>query len=981
MKNKTICVATLFLLVFMLLPVSGYSQAFESQEIKNLIEAFKKDPRGPYQAIRWFCPDGTILLPNERCPRPGGIQHALHKDVVQKLAETKHIYLGQILAGTDFEDFFDTDNQNSRLKQYQMEKYLQAVDDGWIFRRARYYRGAIQAEDEEAWGQNFLNWLLAKDDVIKSQFFLARQAAKDIPHRAHDDRLTKIRALSKAISDTLAAFMDIRVKIHGQPDASDLARVRNFHARYQTRLTPYLEEKFKILEKEMALAYQPFNWYSLTKYSKTLTPETPLLQRLNDMIQTYGASTTASDNGMATDQCKDIADLLWHIRNDMLSTSSSQARLAMLDLSIELENILYREISKWQPETVKGLLQKNYTLAKSAAACGFLEIWEWLTIEPVLNPALIEEPLPLEEYLDKAYVSRQVVEWGTGMVRAVYEPVVSVFGAFEPMALDFVDEQIRASVLLPFGEIAWQFVAHAEKISQQSNDVFELAGQTQVRGLNPGFAFGQLEVVTGLPEEVEYAADKIYILSRAPADLKPVAGIATVSEGNLVSHVQLLARNLGIPNAVVSQQTLHALLPYSGQHVFYAVSRRGSVVMKLATQMTAQERALIEVSRQREEKISVPTNKINLKQTELLDLRKLRAPDSGKLCGPKAANLGQLKSLYPDKVVEGIVIPFGVFRKHFDQPMPGTNFTYWQFLQQTFVNSELQRKQGMNEEEIENFVLVRLAAFREAIAKMSFLPGFQESMRNKFVEILGAKMGEAPVFIRSDTNMEDLKDFTGAGLNLTVFNVLEEEKIWQGIRAVWASPYTERSYRWRQKYLLNPENVYPSILIIPSVNVDKSGVMITSGLFASNPEDLTVAFSRGVGGAVEGQAAESYLLKQDGRNLLLSPARESRYTVLPESGGTSKKTTFFDQPILSPEDLTQLRKLAESIKQKLPGTPGIETSGPFDIELGFKDQAIWLFQVRPYVENKRARSTLYLQELDSRLPNGVTVDLGQGLGF
>ena len=77
--------------------------------------------------------------------------------------------------------------------------------------------------------------------------------------------------------------------------------------------------------------------------------------------------------------------------------------------------------------------------------------------------------------------------------------------------------------------------------------------------------------------------------------------------------------------------------------------------------------------------------------------------------------------------------------------------------------------------------------------------------------------------------MEDLKDFTGAGLNLTLFNVVDYETIIQGIRDVWASPYTERSYKWRQQYLLNPENVFPSILIIPSVDVDYSGVMVTRG--------------------------------------------------------------------------------------------------------------------------------------------------------
>ena len=105
------------------------------------------------------------------------------------------------------------------------------------------------------------------------------------------------------------------------------------------------------------------------------------------------------------------------------------------------------------------------------------------------------------------------------------------------------------------------------------------------------------------------------------------------------------------------------------------------------------------------------------------------------------------------------------------------------------------------------------------------------------------------VVLRSDTNMEDLKEFTGAGLNLTLFNILSEKNIIEGIKRVWASPYTERSFKWRQKYLSNPENVFPSILIIPSVDVEYSGVMITKGINNGNDNDLTVAFSRGAGGA------------------------------------------------------------------------------------------------------------------------------------
>ena len=105
---------------------------------------------------------------------------------------------------------------------------------------------------------------------------------------------------------------------------------------------------------------------------------------------------------------------------------------------------------------------------------------------------------------------------------------------------------------------------------------------------------GELVVVTGQTENLLMDRSKIYVFNKPPPDLKPVAGIATVSEGNMVSHVQLLARNLGIPNSVLSAQNLEELKKYSGQLVFYAVSSGGTVVLKPFDETTPEERKLIE---------------------------------------------------------------------------------------------------------------------------------------------------------------------------------------------------------------------------------------------------------------------------------------------------------------------------------------------------------------------------------------------------
>ncbi|NND89172.1 MAG: phosphoenolpyruvate synthase, partial [Flavobacteriaceae bacterium] len=207
-----------------------------------------------------------------------------------------------------------------------------------------------------------------------------------------------------------------------------------------------------------------------------------------------------------------------------------------------------------------------------------------------------------------------------------------------------------------------------------------------------------------------------------------------------------------------------------------------------------------------------------------------------------------------------------------------------------------------------------------------------------------------------------------------LFNILSESNILEGIKKVWASPYTERSFKWRQQYLSNPENVYPSILIIPSVDVDYSGVMITKGINSGDESDLTVAFSRGAGGAVDGQSAETRLIT-DRSQRLLAPAREPSYLRLPQDGGTSKNITTFENPILNEKNIKDLRNMAQQIKTKLPAETSTTYQGAWDVELGFENDRLWLFQIRPFVENKNAKSSEYLASISPTVDTSKEVSL------
>lgn len=969
MKNKL--VLYLFICSFSFV-FYGQSKS-ESPELSELISAYKKDIRGPYKDIRWFCTDGSIRQPKDPCPEDigPGVQHARYKDEVVALGKEKHIFLGQILAYTDAEALWDADNNHSRLKQYQLDKYLRTIDNGWILQKGQFYRGAVQSEDEEASGIAFYNWLFKEDKNLDQNYFLIRESLKDVPHFGDANLAQAIRSQSKVISDVYPAFMDLRIKIHGQPEFSDIEKVKDFKEANVSKLSSSISKQVDELIAVMKDFYKPVDVASFAERTKLLK-DSPI----GTSIQEY--ATANSGEVSPETLVPATAELLLRLREELLTEKSPAARLQLLNISLKLEEIVFKNVPQWETETVKELLNKICYLGMATSAAGYLELWEWKQIQGALS-AYETDKLSLEELTVVLETARGQVEWSASMVKANYQEVVDLYGAFEPLAYGFIDDKIRGSIALYLGKSVGDLGDFIAKESSLTNKVLDVKNQSSVRGLNPGYALGELVVIGGSPDAIEVSSDKIYVFQRPPSDLKPVAGIATVAEGNLVSHVQLLARNLGIPNTALSDENLDDLLKHNGERVFYAVSNKGNVIIKPESAMTADERLLFAKKERKEEKIAVPIESIRLDEASIVNLRDVDASDSGKLCGPKAANLGQLKKMFPDKVVDGLVIPFGIFRKHMDQQMPGQEVSYWKFLNAMFAEAEKMRLRSIAESEVENYQLRQLEILREAIKKIELQADFVAQLEKGFSDVLGQGIGQIPVFLRSDTNMEDLKDFTGAGLNLTIFNAVEKEKIIAGIKDVWASPYTERSFKWRQKYLLNPENVFPSILVIPTVDVDYSGVLITKGISSGNENDLTIAFSRGAGGAVDGQAAEQYLIRENGGYQLLAPAREAYHNTLPKTGGTGKKQVTFETAVLNEGNIKEIRHFAKTIRKTLPEATKSDYQGAYDVELGFQDNKLWLFQIRPFVENKKALSSGYLESISPKIDSTKEIALSAKL--
>ncbi|WP_405565832.1 PEP/pyruvate-binding domain-containing protein [Polaribacter sp. Asnod6-C07] len=958
------------LIIYLVFGSNSFAQEKSTLQIKELVETYKNDIRGPYYRIKWFCKDGSIRDAKDPCPDDiEGIQHASFKQSALDLRKTNHLYFGEILAATKTNEFLDANHNYSRLKQYQIGKYLASINNGWILRKGQYYRGAIQSEDEETWGKYFFETVLKDDNFLKTNYYLIRQALKDIPHNGDTNIGQLMRSESKILAEEIPSFMDIRIKIHGNPQKTDINLVEHFIQKNDSKLSLKEKKDLKNLIVTMEQFYAPLDFNKIDKELASLNGNAMVVEEIKNF------STYFNDNNSSKKIVENSASILANIRGTILEFKSAKDRLKLLDISNQLENILLIETQNWKTVNLEETIHKIEVLTCASLGAGLLEFWEYDQVENNLKSGTNQENITIEELNNVLNTSRSIVEWSASLIKANYNEDVLKYNEFEPLAYGFIDDRVRNSIALSLGETVSKLGTFVAQVSNINNKVMSIDNQSAIRGLNPGYAFGELVVVDGNPDAIEVNTNKIYIFQNPPSDLKPVAGIMTVSEGNLVSHVQLLARNLGIPNAALSNENLSALKKYNGKKVFYAVSHKGNVILKEEDEMSNEEEKLFEKVERSKNMIEVPVDDIRLDVSKVINMRDVDATDSGKLCGPKAANLGELKQLFPDQVVEGLIIPFGVFKSHMNLQMPNENKTYWEYLNATFKEAATKKKNGSSDEIVEQYLLTSLEKLHKSILNIDLDKSFVKDLKSNFQSAFKNDMGNVPVFLRSDTNMEDLKEFTGAGLNLTLFNIKEEAKILQGIKRVWASAYTERSFKWRQKYLLNPENVYPSILIIPSVDVDYSGVMITKGINAGTDNDLTVAFSRGAGGAVDGQSAETRLITKT-ENYLLAPARQADYIRLPNYGGTKKYYTSFDKEILNDDNIDEIRKIASKVRKKI-GEKSEDKNQAYDVEFGFKDNKLWLFQIRPFVENKQAKSSDYLNSITPKISNSKEININE----
>jgi hypothetical protein len=850
-----------------------------------------------------------------------------------------------------------------------LEQYLVSVDDGWIFRKAQFYRGALQPEDESKGGRRLLAAMTAESDWRTTRFSLLREAVRLFPHGPRTAPVSAMRQLSRELAEADPAFVALRAKLHVRPEAGDAERVRQYAAE---RGKKDLAADFQRLAALIDEVFQPRNVRAAILALDVRAMSADLARQIREAVARLGAEQEPAVRFQAG--CR----LLAAMRAQLGSAGSRQQILALLDAGLALERdmfatantLLYRLPSasrtdrlNWLKAAADGLYGIGLVSGRQRAA--LQEAFDGISVSPVV----------LSDYKEALAYAARAPGWADRTLRFHLTRPAEKMKVLEPLAGTYFHDRLRGSLLNIYSSVLDGLLADANRQIGITNRLMGEPVASGLTGLNPGIGRGVLKVVRPGDDPKSFLRSGVYILPATFADLPPVAGIITADKGSMLSHVQLLARNLGIPNVAVDDRLLPQITALEGQSVVLAVSPGG--VVQIAADGPDWDAVFARESGAAAALIRPDLEKLDLVNRRLIPLTGVRAADSGRVCGPKAASLGELKHHFPEAVTEGVVIPFAVFKTLLDQPLEPGGPTVFQWMQDQY---ELIRNLAGNpdrQRQAAGRFLGRMHSYiGQADLGVDFIAALREIMEKAF-----GPDGTYGVFVRSDTNVEDLPGFSGAGLNLTVMNVVGFEHVVKAIRQVWASPFTERAYQWRQALMDKPEHVYVSILLLKSVPSEKSGVMVTADVESGRPGLLSVAVSEGVGGAVSGQTAEELRIDPGrGKTLLLAQATEPLKSDLQAEGGIARVPASGAEAVLRAAEIGQLIDLAAALPQRFPFIQDAQgRPAPADVEFGFVQGRLALFQIRPFLESTRARQSLFLNRLDEagKQPVSKTIDMNE----
>lgn len=450
----------------------------------------------------------------------------------------------------------------------------------------------------------------------------------------------------------------------------------------------------------------------------------------------------------------------------------------------------------------------------------------------------------------------------------------------------------------------------------------DIAKEQEYQALNVAKGLGRIHIITKLDDHVEIGSNEILVLDEVPVHLPPVAGIITSHPSTPLSHINLLAKGWGIPNAYI-KNAKELLKEYDGWWVSFETLRENYTIKR------ADMNQLREYQRRQAERLDVMKPRFNLSETRLLNLGRQRSRLSLAF-GGKSANLGEvMNARLPGIVVpNGFTVPF-YYYDEFVKRNKLDDVIFGLLNDQKFVHDPAYRRG-------------KLVQLRQTMEAAEFDPALRRAVLDKVAREYAGK----GLFVRSSSNSEDLPNFSGAGLYTTVPNVRGDRELIDAIRKVWASLWNFEAYEARERAGVDHSKIFMAVLLQEGINSESSGVIISTDPFdTENKGAIYISAKRGLGiKVVEGQRIAEQIIFRPRTNAIqvLTRSAEDSLLTFDEKGGVKEVPITGDRVVLTDEVIRRLVRATTSIKR-------LFGSRDQDIEWAYMKGQIYILQSRPYI--------------------------------
>lgn len=290
------------------------------------------------------------------------------------------------------------------------------------------------------------------------------------------------------------------------------------------------------------------------------------------------------------------------------------------------------------------------------------------------------------------------------------------------------------------------------------------------------------------------------------------------------------------------------------------------------------------------------------------------------LCGGKGANLAQLARA-------GLPVPGGFLI---------TTEAYCQFV---------------SKNNLQHAILEALA--QADVAQPAALDTASRTIRDLFFQasippeianaITQAYLAFSPqsVAVRSSATAEDLPDMSFAGQQDTYLNVQGETAVLEAVVKCWSSLWTARAIGYRARYHIAPEDVQLAVVVQTMVPSEAAGVLFTANPLTGKRSETVIDATLGLGEALVSGLVEPDHYMVEGGKITGKKLGAKALSIRGKAGGGTLKQTeeAGTQQALPDAAILELAQLGQRV-EAIYGTPQ-------DIEWGWAEERLYLFQARP----------------------------------